>query len=265
MSHDQMTTAPDGTTIAWSMSGSGSPVILVHGITENASSFGSITDRLAEQHQVVSLDLRGHGESGLADSYDLASMAGDVLTVIAAAGVSRPHLVGHSLGGAVVSAVGAAADVASIVNIDQSLQLGSFKDLLAPAEPMLRDPDQYHLVINGMFEAMMGDKLSADEAQRINGLRNPQQDVILGVWELILTQPLAEIEATLDAALGGFSGRSVPYLSLFGIDPGTEYAGWLTSNIDGAMVELWADHGHYPHLVDPERFMNTVEGFWARQ
>ena len=263
MSHQHAATAPDGTSIAWSTTGSGDPVVLVHGITESASSFDPITRRLAPSNEVITLDLRGHGESGHADTYDLDAMAGDVAAVIAAAGAARPHLVGHSLGGAVVTAAGSMLDVASVVDIDQSLQLDSFKAQLMPAEAMLRDPDQYQLVVDAMFEMMMGDKLAADEATRVNDLRHADHEVVLGVWELLLNEPVDQIAATVDAALLGYSGRDVPYLALFGLDPGADYGEWLRERIAGSSVEYWADHGHYPHLVDPDRFVERLHAFWA--
>jgi pimeloyl-ACP methyl ester carboxylesterase len=263
MTHQHHATAPDGTTIAWSRTGRGEPVVIVHGITESAACFSPIVDLLSATNEVVTLDLRGHGESGSANSYDLASMAGDVATVIAAAGLARPHLVGHSLGGAVVTAAGSMLDVASVVDIDQSLQLDAFKSQLVAAEAMLRDPDQYQLVVDAMFQMMMGDRLPADEVARIDGLRRAEHEVVLGVWELLLTAPVEEIAATVDAALAGYAGRDVPYLALFGLDPGDGYGDWLAERIPGSAVEYWPDHGHYPHLVDPDRFVARLRAFWA--
>lgn len=263
MGHDQTTTSADGTTIAWSRRGSGSPVILVHGITESAASFDPVTELLAAHHDVITMDLRGHGESGNGERYDLEVMAGDVIAVAQAAGVAAPHLIGHSLGGAVVSAVGGVADVASVVDIDQSLQLHGFKEMLAPAESMLRDPDQYQLVIDAMFESMQGDLLPQAERDRIGANRRADQEVILGVWDVILTQPVDEISQTVEMALAGYSNRHTPYLALFGIDPGEEYGAWLADRIEGALIDVWTDHGHYPHLVEPERFVDTVERFWS--
>ena len=263
MGHQHAATTPDGTSIAWSRTGSGDAVVLVHGITESAASFEPIVERLATSSEVVALDLRGHGESGRAASYDLASMATDVASVIAAAGLDRPHLVGHSLGGAVVTAAGSVLDVASVVDIDQSLQLDTFKDQLTPAEAMLRDPEQYHLVVDAMFEAMMGELLSPSEAARVNSLRRADQDVVLGTWELLLTEPVEEIATAVDAALAGYATRTVPYLALFGLDPGDGYASWLAERIPGSTVECWAEHGHYPHLVDPDRFVARLQDFWA--
>ncbi|MGB0115001.1 MAG: alpha/beta hydrolase [Ilumatobacteraceae bacterium] len=263
MTHQHTATASDGASIAWSSIGDGDPVVLVHGITESAASFAPVTERLATTHRVITLDLRGHGQSSLAETYDLAAMAGDVAAVVAASGAAEPHLIGHSLGGAVVTAAGAVMPVRSVVDIDQSLQLDAFKDQLVAAEPMLRDPEQYTLVTDAMFEMMMGDKLSAQERERVNALRRPEHEVVLGVWELLLTEPVDEIARTIDEALAGYATSPTPYLALFGIDPGPDYSAWLAERVPGATVECWTDHGHYPHLVDPDRFVARVLEFWG--
>ncbi len=258
-----LTNAADGTSIHYTdLGGSGPGVIMVHGITESARTWDPVVALLRDDYRVITMDLRGHGQSALADRYDLEAMATDVVAVSQAAGCERPHIVGHSLGGAVVSAVGAAMDVASVVNVDQSLQLGSFKEGLTPAEPMLRDPAAFTTVIDGLFEQMKGPLLSASEMDRVNSARQPKQDVVLGVWELIFSMSTDEINGVVEEALGGYANRPSPYLSLFGIDPGDGYAEWLQGFVDGAIVELWEDHGHYPHLVDPERFVQRLSDFW---
>jgi pimeloyl-ACP methyl ester carboxylesterase len=86
---------------------------------------------------------------------------------------------------------------------------------------------------------------------------------VLGVWELLLTQPVESIAATVDAALAGYSGSDVPYLALFGLDPGDGYADWLAQRIPASTVDFWAGHGHYPHLVDPDRFVTRLREFWG--
>jgi len=260
----------DGTTIWYESSGatSSSPesqpaVLLVHGITENNQSLAPVAERLRANHQVTVMDLRGHGSSSTAERYDLEAMAGDVIAVMGAAGLVRPHIVGHSLGGAVVSAVGAAAPVSSVVNIDQPLVLGAFKEALAPAEPLLRDPATFGPTIDAMFGDMYGPKLSAEEQQRLQALRRADQTVVLGVWELIFSMSAEDINATVEGALAGYQNQPVPYLSLLGTDLGPDYSAWLTAHIPGAQNELWPDHGHYPHLVDPDRMVARLESFWA--
>jgi pimeloyl-ACP methyl ester carboxylesterase len=209
------------------------------------------------------MDLRGHGRSGTAEHYDLAEMAGDVVALASHETITEPHLVGHSLGGAVVSAVGAALPVSSIVNIDQSLQLEGFKAQLHEFEEQLRDPAAFPLAIQHLFEMMAGEKIDADEMARINALRRPDQNVVLGVWDLILTSSVEEITSVVATALAGYRGKHVDYLSLFGIDPGEGYADWIASYIPGAVTEVWPDHGHYPHLVEPERFVKRLHKLWG--
>ena len=256
----------DGPTIAYDVHGNGDgpAIVLVHGITESVQTWAPITDALAQRHRVVALDLRGHGRSGKAERYDLEAMAGDVVAVAMAEGLEAPHLVGHSLGGAVVSAVGAALPVSSVTNVDQSLQLGAFKEGLQPVEALLRDPATFPAVIEGLFADLAGPTLAAEEMARVNAARGANQTVVLGVWELIFTMSADEINGVVEAALAGYSGSDTPYLSLFGADPGSDYAGWLAGFIQNSTVELWADHGHYPHLVDPARFIDRLEQFWAQ-
>ncbi|MEZ5343602.1 MAG: alpha/beta hydrolase [Acidimicrobiales bacterium] len=257
------TTTNDAPDIAWTRAGNGHPVVLVHGITENGSSWGAVADRLAEHNDVIVVDLRGHGASDMASDYGLGAMASDLAAVMADAGVERPHLVGHSLGGAVVSAAGAVLDVSSVVNVDQSLDLGGFKETLGAAEAALRDPATFAMVIEAIFEQMSGELLSTSERARISALRQADQAVVLGVWNDILTSSVDEMNAIVDAALLPYQTDPVPYLSLFGIDPGEGYGEWLSSRVPGAQVDYWEAHGHYPHLVDPERFVERVERFWA--
>lgn len=222
-----------------------------------------IVERLGD-HRVVTLDLRGHGASGMADRYDLEAMAGDVIAVLDTLGLlGSAHLVGHSLGGAVVSTVGSAVPVASIVNVDQSLQLGGFKAQLADIEHQLKDPASFPAVIDGLFDQLAGTMLSPEQRARIDGIRRADQDVVLGVWDLMFTMSADEIADVVDQALAGYAGKDVRYLSLFGVDPGPDYAGWLGNAIAEAQVEVWPEHGHYPHLVDPDRFTDRLRTFWG--
>jgi len=253
----------DGTQIHFDdTGGGGTPVVLVHGITESSTGWESIVERL-DDRRVIAVDLRGHGQSAKADRYDLEAMVTDIVMLAMHLELDRPHLVGHSLGGAVVSAAGAAGDFRSVINVDQSLNLGDFQAGLLENEAMLRDPETFPLVIAALFDEMAGPMLQGEARALVDSNRRADQEVVLGVWDLMFSMSAEEIGAIVDDALAGYAGKETPLLSLFGIDPGDGYGDWLAGSISGATTELWDGHGHYPHLVDPDRFVARCREFWA--
>ncbi len=252
------TTSLDGVTIDYSVAGAGPPVVLVHGITESRAAWDPLLPDLAADHTVVAIDMRGHGGSGLAASYDAQSMADDVATVVAELGLEAPLAVGHSMGGIVVTAFAGVHPCRGVINIDQSIALGDFQELVVGAETLLRG-DEFEGVLAALFESMNG-ALPADEVTRITALRRPVQEVVLGVWAPLLEMTPADLQALVDSLA---SAVTAPYLALHGIDPGPAYPPWLSAAIPTATVEVWEDVGHYPHLVHPQRFLDRVRAFEA--
>ena len=248
----------DGVEIAYEVLGSGDPLVLVHGITESRRMWDPLLADLAAGFNVINVDLRGHGGSSLAGDYSLASMAVDVRSVLADLGIdSPPHLIGHSLGGTVVSTYAAMFETRNVINVDQPMALAGFKDQLGQLEPMLRG-DQFDAAIGMVFDALFGDRIASEERSRIDALRSPKQEVVLGVWSVVFDLSVEELESVVDSVAGGISA---PYLALHGIDPGADYPEWLAARIPTAVVEVWDGLGHYPHLVEPERFLNRVREF----
>lgn len=77
----------------------GSPVVFLHGVSGSARTFEWLCPRLAERHQVVRVDLRGHGRSDHAPgTYVIDRYGADVAALLPRV-VDRPAVVvGHSLG-----------------------------------------------------------------------------------------------------------------------------------------------------------------------
>jgi pimeloyl-ACP methyl ester carboxylesterase len=80
--------------------GSGQAVVLLHGLASNARIWDGVASRLAGAGlRVVALDQRGHGASDQpASGYDFASVGRDLSAALAALGIQRPVLAGHSWG-----------------------------------------------------------------------------------------------------------------------------------------------------------------------
>jgi pimeloyl-ACP methyl ester carboxylesterase len=77
-------------------------LVLVHGGAAHAEWWSFIAPQLAQQYDVVALDMSGHGDSGRREEYPREQWAREVMAVAADAGFPGPPvLVGHSLGGLV--------------------------------------------------------------------------------------------------------------------------------------------------------------------
>ncbi|MCO1657323.1 alpha/beta fold hydrolase [Pseudonocardia sp. S2-4] len=246
--------------LAHDLRGDGPLLVLVHGITENRRSWDPLTDDLARDHRVLRVDLRGHGESPGGDDYGIAALVDDVAAVVAGAdpGGRAPLLVGHSLGGMVVTAYAAAHEVRGAVNVDQSLDLAPLQGGIQAQADNLRG-EAFPAVIAALFDSMRGPLPDAEWA-RLDALRRPDQAVVLGIWGLLLDTTPTELERAVD---GMVAGLTAPYLALDGIDPGPGHAEWLARRIPQAQLEVWDGLGHYPHLVEPRRFLERLRAFEA--
>ena len=104
------------------------PVVLVHGGAAHARWWDHLGPLLAADgppgpHQVVALDLTGHGDADHRPSYRLDTWAREVVAAAAHAGGDHPPvLVGHSMGGLVAVAAAARADVAGLAIIDAPIR-----------------------------------------------------------------------------------------------------------------------------------------------
>jgi pimeloyl-ACP methyl ester carboxylesterase len=252
-------TTPDGTAIAYDVTGAGRPLVLVHGITESRAAWDPVLAGLAERWQVVRVDARGHGESDRQSPYDVVTLAGDVAALVAALDLEDPLMVGHSMGGVVVGAYGGLAHRArGIVVVDQPLELGGFKDALEPLRPMIEgDEASFRDAVRTVFSVLDG-PLPAAERARLDALSSPEQAVVLGVWGAVFDHSADELDVMARDLLAGIR---VPLLAIHGSDPGVPYVQWLLAQVANARVEVWPDQGHYPHLLDPERFVARLDQF----
>ncbi len=245
--------------IAYATTGAGPDVILVHGLTDSSGTWAGITSSLAQHYRVTTLDLRGHGNSSDAEHYDMASMTLDLVAVVAAAGIDNPLVIGHSLGGAVAAYYGASAAVRGIIDVDQPLQLSAFQAGLLPAEALLRDPNSFGPVLEAVFASMDGDVMTDELKALLVANRRANQQVVLGVWDVVLTSTVDQLDRLIAEML---TQISAPFLSIQFMDAPAGYTEWLQRIIPHAVVEQWQPGiGHYGHLIDPERFVERVLSF----
>ncbi|MGX5654500.1 alpha/beta fold hydrolase [Geodermatophilus nigrescens] len=141
----------DGTPVRYRVWGeAGRPgLVLVHGGAAHSGWWDHVAPQL-HSHRVVALDLSGHGDSGRRAAYDMGTWAREVVAVADAERLSRPVVLGHSMGGWVSLVVGVEHPdaVAGVAVIDSPLVRRP------PEEEQLRDRRRPHRTYPTVEEAV---------------------------------------------------------------------------------------------------------------
>jgi pimeloyl-ACP methyl ester carboxylesterase len=91
-----------GHRVIYRIAGSGPPVVLIHGMVNSSRHWEAVALRLAADYTVVAPDLIGHGDSATPrGDYSLGAHAAVIRDLLAAIGLDRATIVGHSLGGGI--------------------------------------------------------------------------------------------------------------------------------------------------------------------
>jgi esterase len=100
--------------------GSGSPIVLMHGLFGAGGNLGALARALQAAFTVLCLDLPGHGRSRWLPKLDLPALADAVRRWMDEENLARVHLLGHSLGGKVAMqlALQYPARVESLIVVD---------------------------------------------------------------------------------------------------------------------------------------------------
>lgn len=91
--------------VFYSVEGEGTPLVLLHGFLESSTMWQGLTKDFADTHQVVSVDLPGHGKTEtIENSHSMELMATMVHSLIESLNLNKVMLLGHSMGGYVALA-----------------------------------------------------------------------------------------------------------------------------------------------------------------
>jgi len=103
-----LTTAPDGTRIAYQVQGSGPPLLLLSGQASSHTWWNGVRADFAATHRTVSMDYRGTGASDKPDApHSTQGFAADAVAVLDALGIDRADVYGTSMGGRVAQWIAA--------------------------------------------------------------------------------------------------------------------------------------------------------------
>ena len=257
---------PDGARLAYDDAGKGRPVVLIHGVCMSRRFFERNTEPLAERFRVVSVDLRGHGESPASEGgHTVAQYAQDVKHLLDTLGLEDAVLVGWSMGSFVIWDLVrqfGAGGIAGHVNVSQGptdLNRDGWELGIFPLEELFSTlaaaQDDFHAVMDHFVPAMLKHEPSADD-QAVLVAETQRIGANAGTC-ILLDQSLQDYRAFV-------ASYAVPTLLVWGADEKVVAAAngpWLQATQPKAELVVFEESGHCPMWEEPARF-NQVVGDW---
>lgn len=187
------TLSRDSVVLAYDEAGTGDPpIVLVHGWAANRTYLTPQFEYFRGKRRVISVDLRGHGESRpSARDHSIQTCADDVAWVCERLQVSRPILVGHSMGGSIVLATAATHPSLqpSAVVVLEALVVAppALLDQFRPVLDGIRSP-AYPQVMRQFMDQLFGPHYdNADKARRLDQLAVNDQPAMVAALESVLS------------------------------------------------------------------------------
>ena len=227
------------------------PLVLLHGLTVDRRIWGpaiAALKALEPNRRIVALDLPGHGESDELDAYRLPIVAERLHAAVEASGLSTPVFVGHSISGVIATIYAASYPVSGVVNVDQTLVVRPFAELVRSLAPQLKG-SEFQQVWSRFRETWHAERLPPAGERLVDETSNPRQSVVLGYWQDLFEQSPDALESWASEVVGRVRAADVPYVFVMGSQPD----GDLTSPLPLARVEVLPDSGHIPHVAHPGR------------
>ena len=92
----------NGLDMYYEITGSGQPLVLLHGGLGSVEMFAALAPALAQTRQVIAIDLQGHGRTAITDRpMTFEAMADDVAALVEELELGQVDILGYSLGGGV--------------------------------------------------------------------------------------------------------------------------------------------------------------------
>ena len=267
-----------GQPVSYHQRGNGPTLVLVHGITSSAQTWGRVIGLLAEHHTVIAPDLLGHGESAKPrGDYSLGAYASGIRDLLVALGHERATVLGHSLGGGIalqfayqfperverlvlVSSGGLGRDVsvmlraATLPGAEYVLPLlssSAARNVVSASVKVLKAlgirPNPDGVGIGQAFSS-----LGAVDARR--AFLHTARSIIEPSGQRVSAADRLYLAAWLPTLIvWGARDRMIP----------VKHAHTAAEAIPSSRLEVFPSAGHFPFNDDPERFAEVVSDFIA--
>ena len=252
-----------GVTVGYTDQGNGTPLVFIHAFPLSKAMWQPQVDALANSYRVITIDLRGHGESATVLWNDtLDDYAADVMGLLEHLGITQAVFIGLSMGGYTLFSL--------YRNYPDRVKAMVLADTRAQA-----DSEEGKTGRRAMAQVAFKDGASAIADLMIPKLLSPttiQQcpDIVTQVRQMILhTQPAGIIADLMAMAARSDStdllpNISCPALVIVGEDdqatPVTE-SQYIAEQIPGSTFVTIPHAGHLSNFEQPVAFNQTIRSF----
>jgi len=266
----------DGMSTQYLEAGAGSPLLLLHGYEQSATSWRWVIPALARTHRVVALSLPGHGDSapavgGYAPGRDLAPFVADFLDTL---GVGPLDVVGNSVGGAVALRL-ALADPARVRTLTLVASSGLGRDvnplLALAAQPVVGELAMLLSRVPGgdLLRTTMSAAMLFAQPWRVPAEFVTEQHELgrrAGQLEAAtaMARALFDVSGQREVLLDQLHTLTMPTLVVWGA---CDYvlpvyqAQAAVDRLPAGRLSLLPDCGHLPHVECPDQFAAVLGQF----
>jgi len=246
------------------------PLMLVHGFSDDGLCWSPMAEALESEFDVIMLDARGHGFSDAPENgYNPPDLAADLRAAIAAFGLNKPAILGHSMG-----AISTLALAGMYPDVPSAILLEDPPAWWIPFPPLPSDAPEIEARLRASFAQRKGQtREQLIEEQRQASPTWP--DAELGPWaDSKLRFNLEAIEAIHPRVGASLDWKTVlrqvvcPVLL---IRADTALGAIITPELESTLRELIpqlesvhiAEAGHSIHREQPAIFLDRVRDFLA--
>jgi len=272
MQHETIT-ADDGEQLHVHVSGSGTPILLLHGWTASHAAWSPLVAPLSKHYRLLRPDARGHGGYALTVNQepDVKRLARDIIHLLDHFEIERIAAVGHSMG------------ALTLWQCIQDFGTKRFSHLaFIDQSPKLLTDGTWHAGICGDFDSTRAQRLIVDlEADFVeavlrliafglndkaretylrnssgwraarDALRHINPQPAIAIWKSLVAADYRDVLETID----------VPTLLAYGTSSNfypAEAAQFVASRIPQARLSFYEGADHGPHLLQPDRFAGEL-------
>ena len=242
--------------LAYEQHGHGMPVVFLHGLTFDRTTWRPIIERLGEGVCSIAFDLPGHGDTA-GEPCTMREAAARVKSALDSLSIGDPVIVGHSISSGIAGIYAASDPVRGLVSVEGTVDIRPMAELIRRLEPALtgdRFADAFAPFQQSMgFEHLL-EPLRTRELER----QDIRQEIVLGYWEQLFRQDPRELQREIDETMAAIDA---PCLNVFGHELSAGERTHLRQHVSELEIEEWPDRGHLVHLAEPAKFAARLRSF----